>query len=153
VPVRASVRKWVSLTVHLVWHAQTGVAALAVADLKSGEKRDLWLDLAKTLTPPAEGAAGSSKKYGQLHLVAEYKELKDEMVDETEVGAGGEEAVERAPEGTPKGGGLLVVIVHSGQELETKHGVPTAYVKLKYRHHEVKTKVRTGGSAGDGGRA
>jgi len=119
---------------------KTGVAALAVADLKSGEKRDLWLDLAKTLTPPAEGAAGSSKKYGQLHLVAEYKELKDEMADETEVGAGGEEAVERAPEGTPRGGGLLVVIVHSGQELETKHGVPTAYVKLKYRHHEVKTK-------------
>lgn len=122
---------------------QTGVAVVNVKDVvgkKGGQ--DLWLDLAKTVAAPAAAPADGAKGYGQVHVVVEYKELKDEMdVDEAPPG-GGEAAVEKAPAGTPKGGGVLVVIVHKGEELEAKSGTPTAYVKLKYRNIEFKTKVR-----------
>jgi Ca2+-dependent lipid-binding protein len=117
-------------------NSKTGVAVVNVKDVVGQGERDLWLELAKTTA----GSAPGDKPYGRLHVVAEYKELKDEMDADTTTNAGGEEAVERAPAGTPKGGGVLVVIVHNGQELEAKHGTPTAYVKLKYRNIEFKTK-------------
>ena len=49
-------------------------------------------------------------------------------------------AIEKAPEGTPDGGGLLVVIVHEAQDLEGKHHT-NPQVRLIFRGEEKRTKL------------
>ncbi|BFG42175.1 hypothetical protein Pyn_30251 [Prunus yedoensis var. nudiflora] len=47
--------------------------------------------------------------------------------------------VQKAPEGTPPGGGLLVVVVHKAQDLEGKHHCNPS-VRLIFRGEEKRTK-------------
>lgn len=45
----------------------------------------------------------------------------------------------KAPEGTPAGGGLLVVIVHEAQDVEGKHHT-NPYVRLLFKGEDKRTK-------------
>jgi hypothetical protein len=67
-----------------------------------------------------------------------YKPFKEE-----EMGKGFDETqtIPKAPEGTPPGGGLLVVIVHEAQDVEGKYHT-NPHVRLIFRGEEKKTKVK-----------
>lgn len=50
--------------------------------------------------------------------------------------------MESAPEGTPEGGGLLVVIVHEAEDVEGKYHT-NPYVRVVFRGEEKKSQVRS----------
>ncbi|KAL6210115.1 hypothetical protein ACLB2K_021053 [Fragaria x ananassa] len=99
-------------------HEKMGINVIPLKDLPNDEPKVLTLDLLKTmdLNDPQ-----NEKNRGQLELELTYKPFVEEDLqkgyDETQT-------LEKAPEGTPPGGGLLVVIVHEGQDLEGKHHSP-----------------------------
>uniref|UniRef100_A0ABL6UHM2 C2 domain-containing protein n=1 Tax=Cannabis sativa TaxID=3483 RepID=A0ABL6UHM2_CANSA len=65
-----------------------------------------------------------------------YKPFKeDEMPDNVE----DSNDVQKAPEGTPAGGGLLVIIVHEAEDVEGKYHT-NPYARLLFRGEERKTK-------------
>ncbi|TKY75495.1 Synaptotagmin-1 protein [Spatholobus suberectus] len=49
------------------------------------------------------------------------------------------QSMQKAPEGTPPGGGLLVVIIHEGQDIEGKYHT-NPHVRLIFRGEEKRTK-------------
>eukprot|EP00494_Astrolonche_serrata_P001772 UN01778 len=52
----------------------------------------------------------------------------------------GVDEVQKAPDNTPAGGGLLFVVVHEAQDLEGKHHT-NPYAKIIFKGEEKKTKV------------
>jgi hypothetical protein len=60
--------------------------------------------------------------------------------DEQEVGDDAHNEVERAPDGTPEGGGLLEVIIHAAEDVEGKYHT-NPYAKVTFRGEERKTQV------------
>ncbi|KAJ6739249.1 CALCIUM-DEPENDENT LIPID-BINDING (CALB DOMAIN) FAMILY PROTEIN-RELATED, partial [Salix koriyanagi] len=77
----------------------------------------------------------NEKSRGQLMVELTYKPFKEDDVN-TSIN---EQVEQMAPEGTPAGGGLLVVIVHEAQDVEGKfHTNP--YARLLFRGEEKKTK-------------
>lgn len=111
-----------------------GINIVPLKDLTPEEPKVLTLDLLKTLKPDDPQNA---KSRGQIVLEVMYKPFTDEEMP-NEVDESGE--VEKAPEGTPAGGGLLVVIVHEAQDLEGKHHT-NPFVRLLFKGEERKTKV------------
>lgn len=111
-----------------------GVNVVQLKDLTPEEPKTLTLDLLKNLNPDD---VQNEKARGQLVLDVNYKPFKDDQVPTNIEDA---DAVQKAPEGTPDGGGLLVIIVHEGQDLEGKnHTNPS--VRLLFRGEEKRTKV------------
>ncbi|KAL6213103.1 hypothetical protein ACLB2K_012550 [Fragaria x ananassa] len=114
-------------------HEKMGINVIPLKDLPNDEPKVLTLDLLKTmdLNDPQ-----NEKNRGQLELELTYKPFAEEDLqkgyDETQT-------LEKAPEGTPPGGGLLVVIVHEGQDLEGKHHCNPS-VRLILRGDEKRTK-------------
>ncbi|XP_004289867.1 PREDICTED: synaptotagmin-1-like isoform X1 [Fragaria vesca subsp. vesca] len=114
-------------------HEKMGINVIPLKDLPNDEPKVLTLDLLKTmdLNDPQ-----NEKNRGQLELELTYKPFAEEDLqkgyDETQT-------LEKAPEGTPPGGGLLVVIVHEGQDLEGKHHCNPS-VRLILRGEEKRTK-------------
>lgn len=102
-------------------------------DLTPEETKVLTLDLLKNMDP---GDAQNEKSRGQVVVEAMYKPF-----DDAERPADSEDSeVQKAPEGTPDGGGLLVVFVHEGQDLEGKHHTNPS-LRLLFRGEEKRTKV------------
>lgn len=112
-----------------------GINIVHLKDLNPEEPKHLTLDLLKTLNPDDPQ---NEKSRGQLFLEVMYKPFSDDQmpinVEESS------KEVQTAPEGTPEGGGLLVVIVHEAQDLEGKHHTNPS-VRLIFRGEEKRTKV------------
>lgn len=105
-----------------------------VKDLTPDEAKVLTLDLRKNMDPED---VQNEKLRGQLVLEAIYKPFKG---DEIPFDPDNSSEVQKAPEGTPAGGGLLVIIIHEGQSIEGKnHTNPS--IRLLFRGEVKKTKV------------
>lgn len=110
-----------------------GLNVVPLKDLTPDEPKVLTLDLLKNMDP---NDAQNEKLRGQLVAEFVYKPFKeDEMPGNEDLND-----VQKAPEGTPAGGGVLVVIVHEAEDVEGKHHT-NPYVRLIFRGEEKKTKV------------
>ncbi|KAJ6813178.1 synaptotagmin-2-like [Iris pallida] len=122
-----------SLEISVGKHERMGMHVVPLKDLKPEELTSLTLDLLKNMDP---NDAQNEKSRGQVVLELTYKPFKEDQANDSGDDAG---LVEKAPEGTPSGGGLLVVTVHEAQDLEGKHHT-NPYVKILFRGEEKKTK-------------
>lgn len=114
-------------------HEKMGLNIIPLKELTPEEPKTMTLDLLKNLNPDD---VQNEKLRGQLVIEVNYKPLKD---SELPTNLADSDSVQKAPEGTPEGGGLLVIIVHEGQDLEGKnHTNPSA--RLLFRGEERKTK-------------
>ncbi|KAJ6409924.1 hypothetical protein OIU84_009421 [Salix udensis] len=64
-----------------------------------------------------------------------YKPFKEEDLNKSFK----DQVEQKAPEGTPAGGGLLVVTIHEAQDVEGKHHT-NPHARLLFRGEEMKTK-------------
>ncbi|XP_015574893.2 synaptotagmin-2 [Ricinus communis] len=115
-------------------HEKMGMNVVPLKELTPDEPKVMTLDLLKNMDP---NDAQNEKSRGQLVLELIYKpfkedEMPNDVADSNDVG--------KAPEGTPAGGGLLVVIVHEAQDIEGKHHT-NPYVRLLFRGEEKRTKL------------
>nr|XP_027091681.1 synaptotagmin-2 isoform X2 [Coffea arabica] len=114
-------------------HDKMGINVVPLKELAPDEPKVVTLDLLKNLNP---NDPQNEKSRGQLVLEVLYKPFKDdEMPDDIE----DSNSIQKAPEGTPESGGLLVVIVHEAQDLEGKHHTNPS-VRLLFRGEERRTK-------------
>lgn len=111
-----------------------GMNVIPLKDITPEEPREMTLDLLKNMDP---NDTRNEKSRGQVVVEVLYKPFKgDEIPPDTD----GPNSVQKAPEGTPEGGGLLVVILHEAQDVEGKyHTNPSA--RILFRGEEKKTKV------------
>lgn len=93
----------------------------------------MTIDLLKSIDANDEQ---NVKARGQIVLEMQYKPFDEEMANKY----GDPNMVEKAPEGAPPGGGLLVVIIHEAQDLEGKYHT-NPLVRLIFKGEERKTKV------------
>ncbi|XP_078173264.1 synaptotagmin-1-like isoform X2 [Carex rostrata] len=112
-----------------------GTNMVPLKDLVPDETKNVTLNLLKTMDL---NDVQNEKNRGQIILELTYKPFKEEnlpkeLADEADT-------IEKPPEGTPDGGGLLVVIVREAQDLEGKHHT-NPYVKIIFRGEEKKTEV------------
>lgn len=115
-------------------HEKMGMNIIHLKDLTPDEPTLLTLGLLKNLD---SNDSQNEKLRGELEVEVTYKPFKeDENFPEV---AENVEEVEKAPEGTPSGGGLLVVTIHEAQDLEGKHHT-NPYVRLTFKGEEKKTK-------------
>ncbi|KAJ8452980.1 hypothetical protein Cgig2_014743 [Carnegiea gigantea] len=113
-------------------HDKMGMNSVPLKDLMPHEPKEVALDLLKSMDPDDQ----NDKSRGQIVVTLTYKAFTEE-----ELGRDFEknETMPYAPEGTPAGGGVLVVKVHEAQALEGKrHTNPS--VKVTFRGDEKKTK-------------
>ncbi|URE20354.1 Plant synaptotagmin [Musa troglodytarum] len=115
-------------------HEKMGMNVIRLNELAPDEPKTLTLDLLKNLE---SRDVQSDKSRGQIVVEALYKPFKEKELPK-DVGENADE-VEKAPDGTPSGGGLLVVIVHEAKDLEGKHHT-NPYVRVTFRGEEKKTK-------------
>ncbi|KAG7636894.1 C2 domain [Arabidopsis thaliana x Arabidopsis arenosa] len=108
-------------------HDKMGMNVLALKELAPDERKAFTLELRKTLDGGEEGQPG--KYRGKLEVELLYKPFTEEEM----------QAVQKAPEGTPVAGGMLVVIVHSAEDVEGKHHT-NPYVHIYFKGEERKTK-------------
>ncbi|PWA45981.1 C2 domain, Synaptotagmin-like mitochondrial-lipid-binding domain-containing protein [Artemisia annua] len=114
-------------------HDKMGINVVPLKDLTPEEPKTLTLDLLKNLDP---NDAQNEKSRGQIVVEVMYKPFaEDEMTTDIEEAS----AMQKAPEGTPEGGGLLVVIIHEGEDLEGKHHTNPS-VRILFHGEEKRTK-------------
>lgn len=111
-----------------------GMNVIPLKELTPEEPKVMTLDLLKNMDP---NDVQNEKSRGQIVVEVLYKPFKD---DEKPVDVQDSNELQKAPEGTPTGGGLLVVIIHEAQDVEGKHHT-NPYVRLLFRGEEKKTKV------------
>jgi Ca2+-dependent lipid-binding protein len=114
-----------------------GMNSIPLKELPLDETKVSTVNLLKTMDP---NDVQNEKSRGQLTLELTYKPFKEEDMEHE--GTEGGDVVEKAPDGTPAGGGLLYVIVHEAQDLEGKHHT-NPYAKIIFKGDEKKTKVPT----------
>ncbi|XP_014494354.1 synaptotagmin-2 [Vigna radiata var. radiata] len=114
-------------------HDKMGMNVISLKEVSPEEPKRFTLDLLKNMDP---NDVQNEKSRGQIVLELTYKPFKEE-----DLAKGFEETqtVPKAPEGTPEGGGLLVVIVHEAQDVEGKYHT-NPHVRLIFRGEEKKTK-------------
>eukprot|EP00250_Pteridium_aquilinum_P006946 c16764_g1_i2 orf=140-1756(+) len=111
-------------------HDKLGMQVIPLASLVPEEPKTLILDLRKNMD---DNDPSNQKSRGQITVEVLYMPFReDDIVPE-------EDEEERAPEGTPHGGGLLIVVVHKAEDLEGKHHT-NPYAKVVYKGQEYKTK-------------
>ncbi|XP_052296506.1 synaptotagmin-2 isoform X2 [Citrus sinensis] len=114
-------------------HDKMGMNVIPLKDITPEEPREMTLDLLKNMDP---NDTRNEKSRGQVVVEVLYKPFKG---DEIPPDMDGPNSVQKAPEGTPEGGGLLVVILHEAQDVEGKyHTNPSA--RILFRGEEKKTK-------------
>lgn len=111
-----------------------GMNVVPLKDLPPDEPKVLTLDLLKNMDL---NDVQNEKSRGQLVVELTYKPFKE---DEVPQGLDEGQAVQKAPEGTPAGGGVLVVIIHEAQDVEGKHHT-NPHVRVLFRGEEKRTKV------------
>ncbi|KAF7810785.1 synaptotagmin-2-like isoform X1 [Senna tora] len=117
-------------------HEKMGVSIVHIKDLSPEEARVFTLDLLKNIEAEVNQ---SEKSRGQVVVELKYKAFKEEDL------VHGEEKIvtQKVPEGTPAGGGLLVVIVHEAQDVEGKyHTNPQARVIFKGEQKRTKVEYK-----------
>ncbi|KAJ4778675.1 Calcium-dependent lipid-binding (CaLB domain) family protein [Rhynchospora pubera] len=115
-------------------HDKIGMNVIPLKDLTPEETKSLTLDLLKNMD---SNDPTNEKMRGQLVVETIYQPFKEGDTDEDM--SDDSATVDKAPEGTPAGGGLLVVIVHEAQDLEGKHHT-NPFVRLLFKGEEKKTK-------------
>ncbi|WCJ39865.1 Calcium-dependent lipid-binding (CaLB domain) family protein [Euphorbia peplus] len=113
-------------------HDKMGMNVVPLKDLSAEEPKVHTLDLLKNmdLNDPQ-----NEKSRGHLEVELTYKPFKEEDLPKFDE----PNTVQNAPEGTPSGGGLLVVIIHEAQDVEGKHHT-NPHVRLIFRGEERRTK-------------
>ena len=107
---------------------------IPLKEITPDEPKTMTLDLLKNMDP---NDVQNEKSRGQLVVEVMYKPFKEEEVpDDIE----DPNEVQKAPDGTPAGGGLLVIIIHEAVDVEGKHHT-NPYARLLFRGEERKTKV------------
>ncbi|KAJ1424155.1 Synaptotagmin-like mitochondrial-lipid-binding domain, partial [Sesbania bispinosa] len=114
-------------------HDRMGMNVIPLKELTPDEPKELTLNLLKTMDP---NDPENEKSRGQLTVEVLYKPFKDGELPES---AEDSNAIEKAPEGTPASGGLLVIIIHEAEDLEGKHHT-NPYARLIFKGEERKTK-------------
>ncbi|CAL9233305.1 unnamed protein product, partial [Arabidopsis halleri] len=115
-------------------HDKMGMNVLALKEMVPNEHKAFTLELRKTLDG---GEEGQTDKYrGKLEVELLYKPFTEEEMPK---GFEEKQSVQKAPEGTPATGGMLVVIVHSAEDVEGKHHT-NPYVRIYFKGEERKTK-------------
>ncbi|CAH2036753.1 unnamed protein product [Thlaspi arvense] len=114
-------------------HDKIGMNVIPIKDLTPEEPKLMTLELVKSMEP---NEPVSEKSRGQLVVEVQYKPFKEDDIPDN---VDDPNAVEKAPEGTPSGGGLLVVIVHEAEDLEGKYHTNPS-VRLMFKGEERKTK-------------
>ncbi|CAK9139598.1 unnamed protein product [Ilex paraguariensis] len=110
-----------------------GMNVIPLKELTPDEPKVWTLDLLKNMDA---NDVQNEKSRGQLMVELTYKPLKEEDMPKDFEDSG---TTVKAPEGTPDGGGLLVVIVHEAQDVEGKHHT-NPFVRILFRGEERKTK-------------
>ncbi|XP_072959547.1 synaptotagmin-2-like [Typha angustifolia] len=114
-------------------HEQMGMNVIPLKDLTPDEPKSLTIDLLKNMD---SNDARNEKSRGQVVVQLIYKPFKgdsgNDVSDDSDI-------VEKAPKGTPEGGGLLAVTVHEAQDVEGKHHT-NPYVRILFKGEERKTK-------------
>ncbi|KAL7156433.1 hypothetical protein ABFS83_02G008600 [Erythranthe nasuta] len=114
-------------------HEKMGMNVVPLKELPHDEPKTMMLDLLKNMDP---NDSQNDKMRGQIEVELTYKPFKEEdMPKDVE----NSDEVQKAPEGTPPGGGVLVVTVHEAQDLEGKHHT-NPYVRILFRGEDKKTK-------------
>lgn len=114
-------------------HDKMGMNVIPVKELTPDEPKVFTLDLLKTLDPKD---VQNEKSRGQIVVELLYKPFKEAQIPSE---LDDSKDVSRAPEGTPAGGGLLVVTIHEAQDVEGKHHTNPS-VRLLFRGEEKRTK-------------
>ncbi|KAG6783673.1 hypothetical protein POTOM_009336 [Populus tomentosa] len=114
-------------------HDKMGMNVIPLKELTPDEPKVLTLDLLKNMDP---NDVQNEKPRGQIVVELVYKPFKE---DEIPKDIDDPNAVAKAPEGTPAGGGLFVVIVHEAQDVEGKHHT-NPYARLLFKGEEKRTK-------------
>ncbi|CAM6123407.1 unnamed protein product [Calypogeia fissa] len=116
-------------------HEKMGMQVIPLTDLVPEETKTMTLDLRKTMD---DNDPANQKQRGNITLELSYKPFKeDEMADIKE--GDEDEELDKAPEGVPEGGGLLVVIIHEAEEVEGKHHT-NPFVRIVFKGDEKRTK-------------
>ncbi|KAK7310536.1 hypothetical protein RJT34_08102 [Clitoria ternatea] len=115
-------------------HDKMGMNMIPLKDLPPEEPKVYTLELLKNMDP---NDVQNEKSRGQIVLELTYKPFKEEDLVKDFAKA---QSIKKAPEGTPAGGGLLVVIIHEAQDVEGKyHTNPQA--RLIFRGEERKSRT------------
>ncbi|KAG6585533.1 Synaptotagmin-2, partial [Cucurbita argyrosperma subsp. sororia] len=114
-------------------HDKMGMNVVPLKELTPDESKEFTLEVLKNMDP---NDTQNEKSRGQLVVELLYKPFKD---DEAPKDVEDENAVQKAPDGTPEGGGLLVVMIHQAEDVEGKHHT-NPYVRLLFRGEEKRTK-------------
>ncbi|XP_015884867.2 synaptotagmin-2 [Ziziphus jujuba] len=114
-------------------HDKMGMNVVPLKELTPDEPKELTLELLKNMDP---NDPQNEKSRGQLVVELIYKPFKEDQVPED---TDDSNAVQKAPEGTPAGGGLFVILVHEAEDVEGKHHT-NPYVRLLFRGEERRTK-------------
>jgi Ca2+-dependent lipid-binding protein len=114
-------------------HDKMGMNVVELKELTPDEPKVMTLDLLKNTDA---NNSQNEKSRGQLEVELLYKPFKG---DDIPKGSEDEGAVEKAPEGTPSGGGLLVIHVHEAMDVEGKHHT-NPFVRILFKGEERKTK-------------
>lgn len=116
-------------------HDKMGMNVLPLKEMVPNEHKSFTLELRKTLEG-AEDGVQPDKDRGRLEVELLYKPFTEEEMPK---GFEESQSVQKAPEGTPAGGGVLAVIVHSAEDVEGKHHT-NPYVRIYFKGEERKTK-------------
>ncbi|CDO96921.1 unnamed protein product [Coffea canephora] len=114
-------------------HEKMGMNVVPMKELTPDEPKVLTLTLLKSMDP---NDVSNDKERGQIMVELTYKPFKEDDLTKDFQESG---TVQKAPEGTPPGGGVLVVIVHEAQDVEGKHHT-NPYARIIFRGEERKTK-------------
>ncbi|KAK4375110.1 hypothetical protein RND71_005787 [Anisodus tanguticus] len=110
-------------------HDKMGTYVVPLRYLTPDESKTMTLDLLKNMDP-------NDKQRGQVVVELTYKPFKEEDLPKDFEESG---TVLKAPEGTPPGGGVLVVIVHQAEDVEGKNHT-NPYVRIIFKGEKRKTK-------------
>ncbi|KAF3656021.1 Synaptotagmin-1 [Capsicum annuum] len=114
-------------------HDKMGMNVIPLKDLTPDESKTMTLDLLKNMDA---NDAQNDKDRGQIMVELTYKPFKeDELPKDIE----DNDAAHKVLEGTPPGGGVLMIMVHEAQDVEGKHHT-NPYVRIIFKGEERKTK-------------
>ncbi|XP_042508587.1 synaptotagmin-1 [Macadamia integrifolia] len=114
-------------------HDKMGLNVIPIKDLTPDETKVMTINLLKNMDL---NDVQNEKSRGQLVVEVTYKPFKDEDIPKEFEDSN---TVQKAPEGTPAGGGVLVIVVHDAQDVEGKHHT-NPYARILFRGEERKTK-------------